>query len=75
MSQWRCADCGRPEDRRKKFLIEAVCHHCGKLLCPAHAFRVLDDAFHGGSIPASHCASCRRDHHPTMFRVDRTGAR
>jgi hypothetical protein len=74
MNHWRCADCGRAEDRPKQFLVEAICHHCGKLLCPTHAHRVPDNAFHGGSTQATHCATCRRDHHPTLFRTDRRRA-
>jgi hypothetical protein len=74
MSQWRCAECGRSEDRRKKFFVDSVCHHCGKLLCSAHAYRVLDNSFHDNLTLASHCASCRREYHPSPFRIDKAGA-
>lgn len=71
--QWSCAECGRVE-RSRKVVVDAVCHHCGKLLCRAHQNTIIDDAFDTGSEPATiramHCQDCLRRFHPILFQTE-----
>ena len=62
---WECAECGHREDRHVR--VDAVCHHCGKLLCRDDRVEIADLAFAGtpGPIPrtAIHCRRCKQRHH------------
>lgn len=62
---WECGDCGQPETSGRK--LDAVCHHCGLLLCRECRVVLVDDAFGGPLIApdrtAVHCRACRREHH------------
>ncbi|MSP13280.1 MAG: DUF1294 domain-containing protein [Chloroflexi bacterium] len=70
---WICAECGR-EDGKYDFIVEVVCHHCGKLLCQKHRILIIDVAFSGQSAysekagapgqTAYHCKECQHRHHP-----------
>lgn len=70
--QWRCNECGRAEYKRK-VVVDAVCHHCGKTLCRSHQIEITDDAFDKdsgmGSYRAVHCHDCRRRYHPIIFQT------
>jgi len=63
---WECGVCGVKEQQEIK--IDAVCHHCGKLLCSKHRIQLVDNAF--GNEPgltgrqAYHCNDCKTLHHP-----------
>lgn len=62
---WECAECSRRED--KQFRVDAVCHHCGRLLCRDDRVEIADIAF--SSAPgklgqaATHCRQCKRQYH------------
>jgi len=62
---WECAECHATGDDRR--LPNAVCHHCGKLLCRADQRVIADVAFDpaGGEADqtAIHCRACWRQHH------------
>ncbi len=63
---WECAECSvREKDDTD---IDAVCHHCGKLLCRRDRVLINDDALsrHDGLIAraAFHCQDCKKKHHP-----------
>lgn len=64
---WECAECHAREGTDKVF-VDAVCHHCGKLLCPHDRVLIPDEAFSQVSGPvermAVHCKECRQRHHP-----------
>jgi hypothetical protein len=58
---WECSECGESSSP-----VEAVCHHCGKPLCPNHLSVRHDPAFgavKGEQVWAVHCAGCRSKHH------------
>lgn len=63
---WECGDCGLPEMRSRRTL-DAVCHHCGVLLCPDCRVVLVDGAFGGPLVAADraavHCRSCRHEYH------------
>jgi hypothetical protein len=66
---WECAECQSAEGQRS--LIDAVCHHCGKLLCRQDRVLIADAAFDpsGGEAAdqtAVHCRACSRQHHNRM---------
>ena len=62
---WECGDCAQPETSRRT--LDAICHHCGLLLCSECRVVVVDGAFGGSLISfertAVHCRACRREHH------------
>lgn len=62
---WECAECHAVEG--KKTHIDAVCHHCGKLLCRDDQKLLPDLAFSAatGEIGAEavHCRDCRHQYH------------
>lgn len=64
---WECGDCSQQESRQ--LAVDAVCHHCGKLLCRDDQYRLQDPSFRGqfGSREriAVHCRDCRDAFHPT----------
>lgn len=59
---WSCGECGASEGRDGETVIDAVCHHCGKLLCRQHQRWIEDLAFAaprgGAAVQACHCSSC-----------------
>jgi len=69
--QWTCAECEQPE--RGGVKVDAVCHHCGKLLCASDRIWIHDDAFAVDSrettAVAAHCKSCKQAHHPRARAV------
>ena len=62
---WECAECHARETRQNR--IDAVCHHCGRLLCRQDRKLIADVAFDPagaeGNETAVHCRSCLRRHH------------
>jgi hypothetical protein len=64
VTMWECGDCGQPETSGRK--LDAVCHHCGVLLCQECRIVLVDGAFGGALVAADrtavHCRSCRREH-------------
>ena len=52
---WECAECRRGEGQRT--LIDAVCHHCGKLLCREDRSVIADTAFDPPGGEAVHCGA------------------
>ena len=70
---WECGYCNRSDDRDE--VVDAVCHHCGILVCREHQYSLFDDAFRGPSRLtgrwAIHCAECRRAHHPRSLSIVR----
>lgn len=62
---WQCDECWRADGVGE---IDAMCHHCGALLCAKCRTDIVDTepvgARPGESRTAVHCASCRRRHHP-----------
>jgi hypothetical protein len=62
---WECGDCGQTETSRCE--LDAVCHHCGVLVCPDCRVVLVDGVFGGPMVSpdrtAVHCRSCRREHH------------
>lgn len=66
-----CGECGAVNGRGGA-VVNAVCHHCGKLLCRRHQVALLDSAFKGKrSVPpvAIHCAACSKTHNPIVRRI------
>jgi len=63
---WECGDCGREESSTRP--LDAVCHHCGLVLCRECRSVLVDMAFGGplvsGERTAAHCRACRKEHHP-----------
>jgi len=59
---WICAECGAGEGENGGAALNAVCHHCGKLLCSQHQRWIEDDSFAasatGTPVQACHCSSC-----------------
>ena len=70
---WECAVCHSAEDGTVR--MNAVCHHCGKLLCQGDQRKLLDPAFAVGGdsrgVEAVHCRECAREHHPILGRIGR----
>ena len=66
---WVCGECSRPEGDRLK--INAVCHHCGTLLCSRHRIDLPDGAFRRStmSLPrsAAHCHKCAEAYHHVVL--------
>jgi hypothetical protein len=62
---WECAECQASDAQRNR--IDAVCHHCGKLLCRQDRQVIADVAFDpaGGEAnqTAVHCRACLRRYH------------
>jgi hypothetical protein len=63
---WECAECQAGEGHQRR--IDAVCHHCCKLLCHQDRVLMVDAAFDpagGGAADqtAVHCRACSRQHH------------
>jgi hypothetical protein len=60
---WECAECHARESRDNR--IDAVCHHCGKLLCRDDRVLIADLAFAGGRTDqvAVHCRLCKEQYH------------
>jgi hypothetical protein len=62
--QWECGHCGAKEGRGGQGVrIDAVCHHCGKPLCPDHRHLMVDQGFSVDGVEASpeavHCSVCQ----------------
>lgn len=70
---WECAECNEPE--HGSFVVDAVCHHCGKPLCQKDQIIIYDDAFSAEDGPidrkASHCRECQRHYHPGAVAISR----
>jgi hypothetical protein len=71
---WECAECNVKEDLGTP--IDAVCHHCGKLLCRKHRVEIADHAFSAAPGPmgrtAVHCRACKRRYHPADIPLAKT---
>jgi hypothetical protein len=65
---WECAECHSAESSSVN--VNAVCHHCGRLLCQGDQIVFPDPAFAVGrespSAEAVHCRECTREHHPVL---------
>jgi hypothetical protein len=52
---------GRPADEDVQ--VDAICHHCGKLLCRTHQYARIDEVFsqggRAGPAEAVHCIDCQ----------------
>ena len=72
---WECAECHAREERGCR--IDAVCHHCGKLLCRDDRVLIADFAFASASGEADqaavHCRSCKSQYHKTDLPLSRGG--
>jgi hypothetical protein len=70
---WECAECGRKEDRVVR--VDAVCHHCGKLLCRDDRIEIADSAFASTlgqlGLTATHCGGCKRQYHAADIPLGR----
>ncbi len=42
---WECGDCSQQESLQ--LAVDAVCHHCGKLLCRDDQHSLQDPSFRG----------------------------
>ena len=66
MMSWECGECGQKE--KSGLMVDAACHHCGKLLCEKHRIKIADEAFANDSgaisVNAFHCDACKKAHHP-----------
>jgi hypothetical protein len=63
---WDCAFCAREERPDGSVRVEAVCHHCGALLCDEETYVVWDTDVLGspaGGQWAVHCWACRHEWH------------
>jgi hypothetical protein len=61
---WKCAICGET-DGVNGGIVNAVCHHCGRLLCRRHQIIIRDPAFSrdkGFRASAVHCPNCKNRH-------------
>lgn len=65
---WECGECRSVEGGDIR--VNAVCHHCGKLLCredqrvfPDPAFAVGGDS---AGAEAVHCRECASEYHPVL---------
>jgi hypothetical protein len=65
---WTCGVCNavegrRIEDTNEQVRVDAVCHHCGKLLCQAHQQALIDEVFsqggRAGQTESVHCVGCQ----------------
>jgi hypothetical protein len=68
---WECAECHVREDASNK--IDAVCHHCGKLLCYEDRRLTADAAFastsgDSGQV-AVHCQACLDQYHVRTISI------
>ncbi|MHC1560632.1 hypothetical protein ACR9E3_16875 [Actinomycetospora sp. C-140] len=63
---WECTFCGREERPDGKVIVDAVCHHCGAVMCRDDQYVLWDTDVLGRATRgrwAVHCSSCRREHH------------
>jgi hypothetical protein len=65
---WTCGVCNAVEGRRieatdEDVQVDAICHHCGKLLCRTHQYARIDEVFsqggRAGPAEAVHCIDCQ----------------
>lgn len=70
---WVCDKCSRGDGEST---VDAVCHHCGALLCRDCRHEIPADDLVGTPADvlrtAIHCSACRRRHHPfsvSTFRI------
>jgi hypothetical protein len=65
---WTCGVCNavegwRMEGTNEQARVDAVCHHCGKLLCRTHQQARIDEVFsqvgRAGQTEAMHCIDCQ----------------
>jgi hypothetical protein len=70
---WECAECHARESRGNR--IDAVCHHCGKLLCRDDRVLIADLAFAGSrggtDQVAVHCRPCKEQYHKVDVPLSR----
>ena len=65
---WTCGECNAVEGRRiegtdEEVRVDAVCHHCGRLLCATHQRERIDEVFgqggRAGQVESVHCVDCQ----------------
>jgi hypothetical protein len=69
---WKCGECGFIEGKDKVLVdlveqevnVNAICHHCGKLLCQKDRVLIKDDDFDDKMAYAYHCEDCKKAFHP-----------
>jgi len=74
---WKCGECGAIEGKdevtidsvEQKVNINAICHHCGKLLCQKDRILIKDDVFEGTRIETYHCDDCKKAFHQNSIAI------